>query len=147
MRLGLVAAVVAALVLLLTACGQQPTRETIGTGVGAVAGGAIGSQVGNGTAATIVGGVIGAVVGREIGRHLDERDRQQVYSALEEDTTTTWHNPETDTRYTFEPTRTFQDEQGRVCRDYTTDIEVEGRQEVATGTACRRADGTWETIS
>jgi surface antigen len=128
-------------------CAEQPSKETVGTGAGAAIGGVVGSQIGDGTTGTVVGGVVGALLGREIGRRMHEQDRQNARTAFEENRTVSWDNPDTQTQYTVEPTDTYRNEQGRVCRKYNPTIRVEGDRETATGTACRRPDRTWEIVS
>ncbi len=132
---------------LLFGCQEQPTKETIGTGAGAVVGTVIGERVGDSTTGAVIGGIVGAVVGGEIGRRMDRQDRQNAYAALEANQPVSWENPDTDTDYTVTPTQTFRSEDDRLCRRYTTTIQVEGGAETAQGTACKRADGTWEIIS
>ena len=134
-----------AAVFLLTACSQDPTKETIGTGAGAVLGGVIGSEVGDGTTGTVVGGVLGAVLGREVGRRLDEGDEENAVRALENNEPVTWADEDTGEQYTVNPTDTFERD-GRVCRQYTTTVRIEGEPQRASGTACKRDDGSWEVI-
>lgn len=132
---------------ILTACNEMPSKEVIGAGTGAVVGGVIGSEVGDdSTAATIGGTILGAVVGGAIGRYMDNNDRRQVYSSLENNQPASWSNPNTDARYAFEPTGTYRTSEGRTCREYTSSVVIEGRRETTTGTACRRDDGTWEVV-
>lgn len=135
-------------VFVLTACAETPSKETIGAGTGAVLGGVLGSEIGDdSTAATIGGTILGAIVGGAIGRRMDEGDRQRVYNSLENNESTSWTNPETDARYAFEPTDTYRTSSGRLCRNYTTSVVIEGSRENATGRACKREDGTWEIVS
>lgn len=132
----------------LVACSEMPSRETIGAGTGAVVGGVLGSELGDdSTAATIGGTILGAVVGGAIGRRMDQSDRQQVYGSLERNEPASWSNPGKDAEYAFEPTETYRDPDGRLCREYETEVTIEGKRETATGTACKRSDGTWEVIS
>lgn len=139
--------IILALAALGYGCAEQPSKETVGTGAGAAIGGVVGSQIGDGTAGTVVGGVVGALIGREIGRRMDEQDRQNAGTAFEENRTVSWDNPDTNTQYTVQPTDTFRNGQGRVCRKYNSTIRVERDRETDTGTACRRPDGTWEIVS
>ncbi|MFO7552873.1 MAG: RT0821/Lpp0805 family surface protein [Haliea sp.] len=126
------------------------TREQTGQIVGGAAGAAAGTQVGGGsgkTIATIGGAILGALVGGEIGGRMDEKDRQQTALALENAETGSsarWVNPDTGDRYEVQPTRTYQSAAGQPCRDYTMQAVIDGRNETINGTACRRADGTWE---
>lgn len=135
-------------VLVLAACAETPSKETIGAGTGAVLGGVLGSEIGDdSTAATIGGTILGAVIGGAIGRRMDEGDRQKVYSSLESNEPARWTNPNENADYSFEPTSTYHTASGRLCRDYTSSVVIEGRRENATGRACKREDGTWEIIS
>lgn len=126
------------------------TREQTGRVIGGAAGAAAGTQVGDGsgrTIATIGGAVLGAVVGGAIGGRMDDDDRQQTGLALENAETgrsTQWVNPDTGYRYEVMPTNTYQSAAGQPCRDYTMQALIDGRNETINGTACRRADGTWE---
>jgi len=126
------------------------TREQTGQLIGGAAGAAAGTQVGGGsgrTIATVGGAVLGAVVGGAIGSRMDDHDRQQTGLALENAETginTQWVNPDTGYRYEVMPTDTFQAASGQPCRDYTMQAVIDGRNETINGTACRRADGTWE---
>jgi surface antigen len=134
-------------VALMTGCA---TREQTGQVIGGAAGAAAGSQVGGGsgrTAATIGGAIIGAVVGGVIGGRMDDNDRRQTGFALENVETgrsTQWVNPDTGNRYEVQPTSTYQSSTGQPCRNYTMQAVIDGRNETINGTACRRADGTWE---
>ncbi len=129
----------------LVACAEQPSRETIGTGTGAVVGGVIGSQVGDDTTGTLIGGVLGAVLGSEVGKRLDARDEENAVQALESNDTVSWTDSDTGEQYTVDPTDTFRRD-GRVCRNYTTTVRIEGEPQQATGTACKKSDGTWEVL-
>lgn len=136
------------LALLLAGCAQLEgtSKETIGTGTGAVVGGVVGRNIGGDeTLGTVLGGVAGAIAGGAIGRGMDERDREQVFAAFEENKPVSWTNRRTDTAYTVRPTETFS-RNGRICREYTTDIEVGGDKQQASGIACQRSDGTWEVV-
>lgn len=57
-----------------------------------------------------------------------------------------WDNPDLSTRYTLTPTRTYETEQGRYCREYTSEALVGGQPQQVYGTACRQPDGSWEII-
>ncbi len=120
-------------------------RETLGTGAGAVLGGVVGGEVGDGTTGVLIGGVLGAVLGREVARRMEAADEQNAVSALESNEPRSWSNPDTDADYRVNPTETFRSN-GRVCREYTTTVRIEGELETAEGTACKQADGTWEVV-
>lgn len=142
-------AITATLVLGTSAC----TNEQSGTVIGGILGGAAGSQVGKGrgrTVATVAGAIAGGYVGGNVGRSMDDTDRLKARNSLEYNRTnepSSWHNPDTGNDYTVTPTRTYQSDSGRYCREYQTDVVVGGRREQAYGTACRQADGSWKVAS
>jgi surface antigen len=135
----------------------QGNKETIGTVAGALIGGILGNQIGSGSgrkAATILGAVAGGYAGNRIGEQLDCADQQYhavtTHDALEYQPSgrpSSWNNPDTGHSGTVMPVRTWQQEDGTYCRDFTQSIVVEGRVEEATGTACRNSDGTWRIAS
>ena len=147
-------------VLLLTGCaadGSNPwgmgTKQTVGTGAGAVIGGILGSQVGNGSGqlwATGAGALLGAFVGSSIGQSLDQADRmyhaqatERAYSAPIGETIN-WNNPESGHSGSVTPIREGrQASTGSTCREYKQTIVIDGKAETAIGTACKQADGTW----
>lgn len=137
---------------LFTACQTAPSKQDIGTAAGGVLGAAVGSQIGEGsgrTAAVIGGALLGGLIGRSIGRYMDERDYRMAGQALETtptDQSTTWRNPDTGYRYSLTPTRTYESQTGRPCREFVTEAYIEGERQVVRGTACRQPDGTWEVI-
>jgi surface antigen len=138
---------------LLAACeSPQPSKEDIGMAAGAVLGGVIGHQIGGGrgqTVATIGGAALGAFVGSRVGRNMDRGDQARTTHALDQSAdgeSTAWRNDETGMRYSVTPTHTYQGNSGGRCRDFTTVAQIDGRDEVVHGTACRQPDGTWKTL-
>ena len=134
-----------AALLLLTAC--NPTKQDVGTLVGAGSGAFIGSQIGGGTgqlAAVAIGALLGGYIGGSIGQDMDELDHYKTQQVLESSPTgsaVAWNNPDTDIDYSVTPTRTYESATGP-CRDYTTEAVIEGRAEIVHGTACRGSDGS-----
>ncbi len=61
--------------------------------------------------------------------------------------TADWVNPDTDRAGAVVPLRTFNDTQGRPCREFITTISIGGEQQQGYGTACRQRDGTWQIVS
>lgn len=132
-----------------------PNNEDGGTIIGAVAGGVIGNQFGRGNgkiAATAVGALVGGLIGNKIGRSLDDADRRAAgraeYLALERGETgvaTPWRNPDSGHYGTVVPRRPYR-RGAQNCRDYEHTIYIDGRPEIARGTACRNGDGTWQPI-
>ncbi|MFB3089857.1 MAG: RT0821/Lpp0805 family surface protein [Gammaproteobacteria bacterium] len=136
--------------LLLTGC--NPTKQDIGTLVGAGSGAFIGSQIGSGTgqlAAVAIGALLGGYIGGSIGQDMDELDQyktQQVLEISPTGSTVAWNNPDTNIDYSVTPTRTYESASGP-CRDYTTEAVIEGRAEIVHGTACRGSDGSWHATN
>ncbi len=145
-----VPAIVGLMTLSLVGCATN--REESGALTGAVVGGVVGSQIGGGSGkaiATGVGFLLGAIIGGDIGHTLDVLDERNAQNALENNQTgqaSTWNNPDEEKRVTVTPTRTFRSRQGRYCREYQTDVVVNGRSQEAYGTACRQPDGSWKII-
>ncbi len=149
--------IAAALCVALTACEQGKEKRTIGTLAGAGLGALVGSQIGGGKgamAAIAVGTLAGAWTGSEIGKSLDKADKayaqRTAQDALEynkTDQTSTWRNPDSGHSGTVTPTNTYRSAEGTDCREFETQIYVDGKQEKGTGTACRQPDGTWKIAS
>ncbi|QPC42070.1 glycine zipper 2TM domain-containing protein [Kaustia mangrovi] len=149
---GITVASVLALSLAVTGCANQGgwgPRQTTGTVVGGVAGGLLGSVAG-GTTATAVGAALGAVLGSELGRQLDQQAQQQAYYATEQAVYTgrpqEWDYSRTGSHGRVVPGDTYRSS-GRLCRDFSHTIYVEGRREVVHGTACQLADGSWRIVA
>lgn len=131
-------------------------KETGGTAIGGLGGAIIGSQVGSGTGRLVsvaIGTLAGALIGQEIGRSLDRADRlamentaQQALEYNPSHRSSTWRNPDTGHSGTFTPSRTYREAEGRYCREYTQTVMIGGEEHKAYGTACRRADGTWQIV-
>jgi len=136
--------------------GQGP-KENTGTLVGALAGGLIGSQFGGGTgeriAAGLAGAAIGGLIGNRIGAGMDDEDKQRAYAAqmqaLESGRSgaaVAWRNPDSGRYGSVVPGPAYQSN-GLQCRQYTHTIYIDGKAEVARGSACRNPDGTWTAVS
>ncbi len=131
------------------------TQQEGGTVLGAVAGGVIGNQIGGGSGrvlATVAGAVVGGVVGNRIGRNLDDADRRRAmeaeYQALEYGESGSYREWRGDRGYRGRVVveRPFRRGPSH-CRRYTHTIYIDGRPEVARGTACRGDGGRWEMVS
>ncbi len=128
-------------------------RDLVGSAIGAAAGGLIGSQIGKGTgklAAVGAGVFIGGIIGGSIGRSMDQVDHNCVGGVLEHgpsNQTVAWQNPDTGATYQMTPTNTYQQTDGRYCREYQTNVIVGNQQQQLYGTACRQPDGSWQIIN
>ena len=154
---GIIVAVLATVVLAGCQTSMQDNpKQTIGTVLGAGLGGLIGAGIGSGKgqlAAVAIGVLAGSYFGSEIGKSLDSADKaymdKNAKDGLEYSktgTTTAWKNPDTGNSGTFTPTQTFQSSNGENCREFESTIYVDGKEETATGRACRQADGTWKVM-
>lgn len=143
----------------LTGCqttNQWGTKQTLGTGVGAVAGGLAGSQIGGGSGrmwATGAGALLGALIGSEIGYSLDAADKMymqqaqgRAYSAPVGETVR-WNNPDSGNSGTIVAVRDGTSTSGRYCREYQQTITVGGQKQSGYGTACQQPDGSWQVIN
>jgi surface antigen len=122
-------------------------RDAIAAAIGAVGGGAVGAVVSDGDAVAIAAGMLGgALLGTVLSKTGDPIDRGCFGQALEHAPShqpVSWRNPKDGTAYEVTPLRTFETDGGRYCREYTTVVTIDGREQTARGTACRDANGTW----
>jgi surface antigen len=102
-------------------------------------------------AASVIGGML---IGGLVGNMLDQRDKQMAaeaaHRAMESAPTgkpVAWQNPDTGHSGTVTPTKTYQRADGTYCREYQTTVVIDGKQERATGAACRQPDGTWRVAN
>ena len=129
------------------------TKQTVGTGAGALVGGILGSKVGGGGGrlwATGAGALLGAFVGSSIGKSLDEADLAAHQNAVSQAETgplnkaINWNNPQSGHSGSVTPIREGHvASSGQLCRQYSQTINVDGKSETAVGTACRNPDNTW----
>jgi len=136
---------------------ENNPKQTIGTLLGAGLGGLIGAGIGSGKgqlAAVAIGVLAGTYFGSEIGKSLDAADKAYMDKSANKGleysrtgTKTAWKNPDSGNSGTFMPTSTYRASTGENCRKFESTIYVDGKQETATGQACRQDDGTWKVIS
>jgi surface antigen len=155
-------AVLALAAIAVTACSSSreiasgPKEET-GTVAGALAGGIIGSQFGSGTGeritAGLAGAAIGGLIGNRIGAAMDDEDKQRAYAAQVEalergrpGAVVPWRNPDSGRHGSVVPGPHYQSN-GQQCRQYTHTIYIDGKPQVARGTACRNPDGRWIAVT
>ncbi len=137
----------------LAGCAQTGVKQGLGAFGGAVAGGVIGNAVGHSGAAVAAGAVIGAFVGGSIGAQLDAADQRAAqnaaYQALDSGQAgapVTWRNPDSGHYGEVTPGPSYR-VNSYSCRDYTQTIYIDGKPEMARGTACKQPDGTWKPVS
>jgi surface antigen len=127
-------------------------RQLLGAVVGGGAGAAIGSTIGKGTGRLVAvagGAILGFLAGGAVGQAMDEVDQNCIGQALEHadnGRSVVWRDPANNQQYTVSPVQTFQAEDGRYCREYTTAAVVAGKRQQVYGTACRQPDGSWQIV-
>lgn len=148
----------AVLAVALAACSNTGNgeKEMGGTLVGAGLGGLAGSQIGGGTGrlvATGAGVLLGGLLGNQVGRYLDQQDRQLAVQnanyALENNRSgyaSEWRNPDNGHSGTFTPQAPY-DNRGQVCREGSSTVVIDGRNETTVNRYCRNPDGTWSLAS
>lgn len=158
------AALVLTSMLVLSACAQNGennswgmgTKQTVGTGAGALVGGILGSKVGGGGGrlwATGAGALLGAFAGSSIGKSLDESDKMAHENALDQaetgpiDQPVTWNNPNGHSGSVTPIREGEQASTGLPCRQFRQAIMIEGQAETEVSTACQNKDGTWSPES
>lgn len=149
------ARVLAACLLVAGCASLNGPKQSAGTFVGAGAGALAGSQFGKGDGklvAVAIGTLLGAMVGSEIGASMDERDRQMATNAFYRSansnlgTTVNWNNPRTQNHGNFRAVRDGVANDGRYCREFITEVYVDGRAQRSSEIACRNANGQWRFI-
>jgi surface antigen len=146
-------ALVALVAILTTGCATMEANPK--TTIGAVGGGTVGGLIAaaaGGSPAVIAASVIGGIlVGGLVGNLLDERDKKMAaeaaQKALESAPTgkpVAWQNPDSGHAGTVTPVKTYQTADGKHCREYETNVTIDGKQEKAFGKACRQPDGNWQ---
>lgn len=123
-----------------------------GAGVGAATGGLIAlladANPGWIIASALLGGVAGGVIGEHINRRDAEMHASNNYDALQNlgaGETSNWSNDETGHSGYTTVTNVYTGPDGRTCKDFTEVVETPERTFSEDGTACRTADGGWET--
>lgn len=124
--------------------------------IGAVAGAALGAAVGSSldrrrsSAGLIGGAIVGGLAGAAIARGLDDNDRRRFEDARNrgldrgyDGSTIAWDSPDSGNYGRVRPGQRFDDDRGRECRAYESEVLIRGRREVLEGTACRDRDGRW----
>lgn len=141
-------------VSLLTACvGPYGPKTQLGAATGAASGGLIAAAAGGPTEAVIASVLLGGLLGGAFGNLLDNEDRRYAERTAQyglehtpSGTTSQWDNPDSGHSGSFTPTQTWQTASGEYCREFTTEVTIDGWPESAYGTACRMPDGSWRIV-
>ena len=145
------------LVVSMSACSWSEDRTTkVGGVAGGILGGVLGSKMGKGVgrdAAVILGATLGSMWGQDIAKGMTDVDKifaeRTTKDTLEygkPGTETTWSNPDSGNSGTVKAGGTYQNDNGEDCRQFETDVDVNGEQSTAKGTACRTSDGDWQVV-
>lgn len=144
--------ITAACLLSFAGCAQtQGNNATTGAVIGGVAGAIVGGSSHN-TTSTVIGTLAGALIGSEIGAQMDARDRQYArnafYEAEEADVgeVIIWNNPRNGHHGKIIIIRDGRTPRGEYCREFKTQVFVNGRVKTTYTKACKRRDGTWRVI-
>jgi surface antigen len=131
--------------------------DPAGVVAGAVIGGVLGNAIGHGsgrTGATVAGVVVGGAMGAALTRNLDCGDRAYAYKTYSDgfnagraNSDYHWRNPNNGHYGDFRVANYYNDPDGFRCANYTQQIFVEGKPQVASGRACQQPDGTWTIVS
>ena len=148
---GIAVATLAAFLAAGCAAVESNPKTAIGAAGGATFGGLVAAAATSNPAAIAAGVIGGLLVGGMVGNLLDDRDKQMQAQAAQRaletapaGQTVAWKNPDSGHSGTVTPTKTYQAPSGTYCRDYQATVEIEGKQEKATGKACRQPNGTWQ---
>ncbi|MDF1747354.1 MAG: RT0821/Lpp0805 family surface protein [Alphaproteobacteria bacterium] len=129
-------------------------KLAIGAVAGAVVGGLIGYEYfGNEDSRLLWAlglGAAGAYGGKMLADNLTRYDKtsmqQTTYQSLTQapaGETATWKNNATGTHGSITPMRTFLNAQGRICREYDAEVNVDGNTVSGRETACLTEAGHW----
>jgi surface antigen len=149
-------AVIVLVAILGTGCATMEAnpKTTVGAAGGGLVGGLIAAAAGGNPAAIAASVIGGMLIGGMVGNLLDQRDKQMAAEAAHRAMETAptgkpvaWSNPDSGHSGTVTPTKTYQTADGTYCREYQTTVLIDGKQERATGTACRQADGSWKVVN
>lgn len=129
--------------LLTTGC--VPSKSSTGAMGGAAGGALLGQAIGHNTSSTLIGAAVGTMLGFMIGNSMDKYDQEQfnrAYETTPSRQTSSWANPDNGNRYTVTPQSSYQDHQGRDCRDAEILATIDGKAEKTVTKACRE-NGRW----
>ncbi len=132
-------------------CNHSGART--GAVVGGVIGGVLGSNIGKGdgkTLATIAGTIVGSYVGESVGAQMDAADSRcagEPFEVAHDNQSVNWKNPDTNANYRVTPVSSYNSQSGQMCRDYTSEVIIDGRRQTSTGSACKNSDGEWQIIN
>lgn len=132
-------------------------NDLLGKLGGAAVGALVGSQIGKGTGNLLAigaGGLLGYFAGGYLMDQMSPGSRNAVQTAEARaldapvGQTIRWNSPDSsNTRGTITPIRAGRDQYGRECKEFQHTVTIDGRKEIANGTACRGDDGQWQIVA
>ena len=150
---------IAAACFVVAGCGAPGSRQSTGTGIGAVAGGVTGGLIAqrsglNPVGGAIIGAVAGGLVGSAIGKSLDDEERRQLALASElaaeqpvvpqaPPKKVPWKrtdpktNAVTASGWVVPKSEPYQRPDGTTCRDVTQSVSKNGQTQSQDVTLCR----------
>jgi surface antigen len=134
------------------ASNTQQQNTVAGAATGAVAGGLLGTlATGAGSGWIIGAGVVaGALIGGLIGDSMDSSDKSIINNTMEKNPTNKskqWKSKQTGANYKMAPTSNKLSVNGNSdCRRFSATSTLNGKTHQTQGTACRQANGNWQTI-
>ena len=152
--------VILALALSLTACkvtGDPDNQRAVSTVTGAIFGAFVGYNLLGGSSGQSIMALFGAAAGGAGGFHAADyaikRDKKKMSRAAYEGLTNTsvgktvyWENQDTGSAGSFTVNRAFVTADGRMCREFSTNIMGDLDTIEDNRTACRMHNGAWEII-
>jgi surface antigen len=127
----------------------QSGNRAAGTLFGAIAGGLIGGAASHGNGGAVAGGVIlGGLLGNTLSSDISCEDHRYAFDAydrsLNGDVGRDYRWEHGSNNGTFTTVREYRDGPD-LCRDFRAVTYRDGQRFERSGTACRRADGNWQT--
>lgn len=150
--------VILALVLSLTACkatNDPDNQRAIGAVTGVILGAFVGYNLVSGGAGqsimTLLGAAAGGAGGFYAADYVIKRDKKKMSRAAYKGLTNTpvgktvyWENQDTGSAGSFTVNRAFETADGRMCREFSTNIMGDLDTVENNRTACRLHNGAWE---
>ena len=159
--------ILTALSILLSGCqttdnNQQSSsnedRKLIGTLIGAGLGALLGTKFGGGKgqlAAVAIGALVGAYLANTLFEKLNQQDKQThlerrevALSEVPDGQVLQWENPDNVASGQIQPSSSYKNQHGVICRDITEKITVDGEEQTIQSSHCwDDADERWEVAT
>ncbi|WP_188259440.1 RT0821/Lpp0805 family surface protein [Azospirillum tabaci] len=126
---------------------QEATKnaETVGGRISSTYGNASGKVASSGTG-PLLGAFIGGAAVQPSGAAPPATPGQRAHPAPVRDKVG-WTNPATGHHGSLTTTREGYNNAGQYCREFHQTVTTKSQTELAYGTACKQADGTWKIVA